>query len=136
MILELEVQFQLVIVSIIFSMIVTNIYTFIEILLQKIKLVKNLITLSFFPFVTGVYYLIIYKISEGILSIYLVASLVLGYVLHMRFYDKYFSCLYNYLFLKISSIINNVKGRCKKSWKEHSLKKMRRKRKSTEQFLM
>ena len=37
MILELEEQFKLVITSVIFAMIVTNLYTFIEIVFSKLK---------------------------------------------------------------------------------------------------
>ena len=82
MILELEVQFQLVITSVIFMMIFTNIYTFIDIVLRKIKIV--LIPL-YFLFSSILYYFIIYKISDGVLSIYLPVCLIIGYYLHMKF---------------------------------------------------
>ena len=128
MILELEVQFQLVITSVIFMMIFTNIYTFIDIVLRKIKIV--LIPL-YFLFSSILYYFIIYKISDGVLSIYLPVCLIIGYYLHMKFYDKYFSCVYNYLFSKLSSIINIRKDRCRK-WIGQHLKKKKRKEKLTE----
>lgn len=128
MILELEVQFQLVITSVIFMMIFTNIYTFIDIVLRKIKIV--LIPL-YFLFSSILYYFIIYKISDGVLSIYLPVCLIIGYYLHMKFYDKYFSCVYNYLFSKLSSIINIRKDRCKK-WIGQHLKRKKRKEKLTE----
>ena len=127
--LELEVQFQLVISSVIFAMIVMNIYTFIS--LFKCFLKWGL-TIGYFVLATCVYYFLIYKISDGVLSIYLPFCLILGYYLHMRYYDKYFSCLYEYLFSKISSIIRNVKGRCKRLWIGRSLKKTRRKENLTE----
>ena len=128
MILELEVQFQLVITSVIFMMIFTNMYTFIDIVLRKIKIV--LIPL-YFLFSSILYYFIIYKISDGVLSIYLPVCLIIGYYLHMKFYDKYFSCVYNYLFSKLSSIINIRKDRCKK-WIGQHLKRKKRKEKLTE----
>jgi len=123
MILELEVQFQLVIVSVVYMMIFTNIYTFIDIVLRKIKVVLIPI---YFLLSSVLYYFIVYKISNGVLSIYLPICLVLGYYLHMKFYDKYFSCIYNYLFSKLSSIINVRKDRCKK-WIEQHLKRKKRK---------
>ena len=128
MILELEVQFQLVITSVIFMMIFTNIYTFIDIVLKKIKIVLIPI---YFLFSSILYYFIIYKISDGVLSIYLPVCLIIGYYLHMKFYDKYFSCVYNYLFSKLSSIINIRKDRCKK-WIGQHLKRKKRKEKLTE----
>ena len=131
MILELESQFLLVITSVILAMVATNAYTFINILFQKLEIIKSACCLCFFFSFTCIYYFCVYCISEGILSIYLPFCLILGYYLHMKFYDKYFSCLYDYLFFKISSIINSVKGRCKK-WIGHSLKKMRKKENSIE----
>ena len=133
MILELETQFQLSIVSVVFSMIATNVYTFIEIIFKRLTIIKCMANILFFVIFSVLYYAIIYFISGGILSIYLIFFLILGYYLHMRFYDKYFSCWYDYLFLKISSIINNVKGRCSKRWKERKFKKMRKKENLTEQ---
>ena len=117
MILELETQFQLMITSIVYSMVITNLYTFIEIIFQKIRVLKSLAIFSLLVAASGLFYYFIYLISEGVLTIYLPVFLAAGYYLHMRFYDKYFSCLYKYLFLKLCSIIKKKKDRCKQIWK-------------------
>ena len=114
MILELEEQFKLVITSIVFAMMVTNLYTFIDIVFSKVKSLLFIFSVLFLSFSSIVYYVIIYSISHGVLSVYIPISLFIGYYIHMRFYDKYFSCLYNYLFCGLSSIINNIRGRWKK----------------------
>ena len=123
MILELETQFQMIIVSVIFAMVFTNIFTFIEIVLSKLRFI---VVPIYFLTSTLMYYIMIYKISNGVLSVYLPLCLICGYYLHMRFYDKYFSCIYNYWFSRISSIIKTRKDRCKKQWIGHNLKKMKK----------
>ena len=115
--IELEVQFQLIIASIIFSMICTNIYSFINIMLSKSKVFRFFLEFCFFISCSIAYYMLIFYISEGILSVYLPFCLIVGYYLHNKFYDKYFSCLYSYLFNKFHSIIIKKKDRCKRKWK-------------------
>lgn len=129
--IELEVQFQIVVVSIVFGMVFTNLYTFLDIFLGKSKVFRSMIELCFFLIVSILYYMLIYKINKGMLSIYMPVCLGLGYFLHMRFYDKHFSCLYKYLFSLTCSIINKKKDRWKKKWKGLITKKIK-KEKSTE----
>lgn len=129
--IELEVQFKLVIISVFYSMIFTNLYTFFDIALRKSKIFRFLIINGYFLFATSLYYFLIYIINRGILNVYLPISLVLGYYLHMRYYDKYFSCLYKYVFSKIHSIIDKRKEKYCKIWKELITKKTK-KAKSTE----
>ena len=129
--IELTVQFQLVISSVIFSMIATNLYTLIDIMLRKSKVFRSVIELCFFIIVSTTYYYLVYKINKGIFSVYLPICLIVGYYLHMRFYDKHFSCLYKYLFSKIHSIIDKRRGKWQRLWKE-VIKKKIEKAKSTE----
>lgn len=129
--IELEAQFKLIIVSVIFAMIATNFYTLLDILLRKSKVFRFIIELCFFLIMAGLYYFVIYKINDGILTIYIPMCLFFGYYLHMRFYDKHFSCLYKYLFLPIHSIIDKGKAKWYKLWKE-LIKKKSKKRQSTE----
>jgi hypothetical protein len=124
--IELEVQFKLIGLSVLFAMVFTNLYTLVDIGLRKSKIVRFFVMTSYFALASIFYYYIIYKISKGMLSIYLPVSLGVGYYLHMRFYDKYFSCIYNYWFSRISSIIKTRKDRCKKRWIGHNLKKMKK----------
>ena len=121
--IELEVQFQIIIATIIFSMIATNIYTCINILLRRSKVFRAIIELSFFSLVAILYYLLIYKINKGILSIYMPVCLIFGWYLHMKFYDKYFSCFYKYIFSKIHSIIDLQRSKWHRLWKELTTKK-------------
>ncbi len=124
--IELETQFQLIVTSIVFGMVCTNIYTFIEIVLRKIYVFKTIIKLAFFMSASITYYYLIFIIDKGILNIYLPISLVAGYLLHMKFYDKYFSCRYEYLFSKINSIMDKKKARWKKLWRGLMKKKAKK----------
>ncbi len=129
--IELEVQFQIVISSVLFGMIFTNLYTFIESMFRKSKVFRGVLELCFFIIASVLYYLLIFILNKGILNVYMPFSLILGYLIHMKFYDKHFSYLYDYLFNKISSIINNKKNKVVRVWKEVIAKKIK-KGKSTE----
>lgn len=121
--IELEVQFQIIISTIVFSMFFTNLYTCINILLRKSKVFRSLIELCFFALTSVLYYLLIYRINKGILSVYIPVCLLFGWYLHMKFYDKYFSCFYKYIFSKIHSIIDLQRSKWHKLWKELMTKK-------------
>lgn len=121
--IELEVQFKIVIVSVLFSMLFTNLYTMINIMLRNSKVVRGIFELCFFLITSIAYYLIIYKINKGILNIYMPICLIFGWYIHMRFYDKYFSCLYKYIFSKFHSIIDKKRSKWYKLWKEFKRKK-------------
>ena len=69
--IELEVQFKIVIVSIVFSMFFTNLYTLIDIMLRRSKVFRSIMELCFFIIVSISYYYIVYKINKGILTIYM-----------------------------------------------------------------
>ena len=115
--IELTVQFQLIISSIIFGMVSTNLYTLIDIMLRKSKVFRSLIELCFFLIISTLYYFLIYKVNNGILNVYLPFCLLFGFYLHMKFYNKHFSCLYKYVFSKMHSIIDKKRGKWKKVWK-------------------
>ena len=129
--IELETQFKLVIVSVGFSFVFSNVYALINIALRNSKIIRFVIEVVFFLFVTSLYYCLIYVINKGILNIYMFISLIFGWFLYIRFYDKHFSCLYNYLFSKIHCIIEARKEKLIKVWKELKKKKTK-KVKSTE----
>ena len=124
--IELEVQFQIVISSIIFGMLFTNLYTFIDIMFKKSKVFRSFLELCFFVIVSILYYMLIFKINKGVLSVYMPICLILGYFLHMKFYDKYFSYLYDNLFNKVSCIIYKKKTRLVRTWKEVVVKRIKK----------
>ena len=62
--IELEVQFKIVIISILFGMIFTNLYTLFDIMLRKSKVFRSIIELCFFIIGSSSYYFIIYKINK------------------------------------------------------------------------
>lgn len=124
--IELEAQFKIVISSVVFSLCFSNIYRLIDVLLRNSKIFRFVLEISFFLFVSALYYLLVYKINKGILNVYMPISLIAGYYLYMRFYDKHFSCLYKYLFSKLHSIIDVRKDKCKKLWKELKKKKIKK----------
>ena len=115
--IELETQFQVVIATIVFSMVVSNLYSFFDIMLRKSKVLRFVIELCFFITCSCLYYALLFYLNGGVLNIYIPVCFILGYYLHNKFYDKYFSCLYYSLFSKIHSIIDDKKERCKKLWR-------------------
>ena len=129
--IELETQFQIVILSILFGMIGTNLYSLITSIFRNSKVFKAILELCFFITFAISYYYFIYILNNGILNVYMPVFLLVGYYLHMKFYDKHFSFVYNCLFQKFSSIIKKRKDRWKKLWKELIMKKIK-KPKSTE----
>ena len=131
--IELEIQFKIVIASIVYGMFITNLYTFIDIILGKSKVFKGVSELCFFSISSGCYYLLMYKINMGVLSVYMPVCLLFGWFLHMKYYDKYFSCLYEYIFLKIHCIISKKRKKWQKRWKE-LIRKKTKEAKSIEQF--
>lgn len=130
--LELETQFQLSIISVVFSLFACMTYSFVTIVFKRSKLLKGIFVLAMFLLVTVLYYFSIYFISNGVLSIYIPIFLLFGYYIYYKFYDKYFSCVFEWVFFKISSIILSKKERFKKIWIERKLKKMKEKEKSIE----
>ena len=129
--IELETQFQIVSVGVLFGLFFTTLYKFIDIMLGKSKVFRAIIELCFFFTGAICYYYLIYIINRGILNVYMPAAILFGYYIYMRFYDKYFSCLYEYLFSRFNSIIKKKKDRWKKRWKE-LMSKIRKKEKSIE----
>lgn len=121
--IELEMQFQIVIASILFGLVASNIYSFINIMLQTSKVLKAISELCFFIIAAFFYYYLMYIINKGIFSIYMPLSILVGRYLHYKFYDKYFSCVYEYIFSKIHCIIKIQKGKWAKRWKELTKKK-------------
>ena len=130
--LELEVQFQLAVVSVVFSLVFSVIYKWISIIFSRIKLVKGILVFFLFFSFAVLYYFVIYKISNGVITIYLPLFLGLGCYIYAKFYDKYFSCLFECQFLKISSIIEIRKERYKKKWIEYKLKRKKEKENLTD----
>jgi hypothetical protein len=129
--IELEIQFQLVISCILIGMVCANLYSLIDILMGKSKVLRSIIELCFFTIITISFYYFIYLVNSGVLNFYIPICLIIGIYLHKRFYDKHFSCVYNYWFLKIHSIIRINKERCKRVWKG-LMSKIIKKPKSTE----
>ena len=116
--IELEAQFQVIIATVIFSMIMCNLYSLFDILLRKSVVLRFFIEVLFFSFGAILYYYLLFYINNGILNIYIPVCFIVGYYLHNKFYDKYFSCLYSYLFNKFHCIIDKKRDGCKNRWRE------------------
>lgn len=129
--IELETQFLIVLSSVGFSWFFTGVYYLLDSLLRNSKVFRFFVELLFFSLVAILYYLLVYKVNNGLLNVYMIVSLMLGYYLYVKFYDKHFSCLYKYLFSKLHSIIDTRRDKCKRLWKELTKKKTK-KAKSTE----
>ena len=123
--IELESQVQMVAMSILFGMLFANLLSFILITFKEVHLLKSVMIFLLFNFSAVCYYCFLFQINNGILNVYLAIALIFGYYLHHKFYDKYFSCLYKYLFLKIHAKIETRKARIRE-WKERLKKKTRK----------
>lgn len=124
--IELETQFQIIFLSILFGIISAMIFSFLSTMLKNSKVIRAILELCFFPFFSIFYYYLIYLINNGVLSIYMPVFIILGIYLYKKFYDKHFSYVYDCLFKKVSSIIKIRKDRWRKLWKEVIIKKIKK----------
>lgn len=128
--MSIEVQIQLIIMSILFGFIFMIFYSFINEIFYKSK-IRIFFELPLFLIGTITYYILIYKINGGFLNIYLILFLLIGILLYQSFYSKLF--LYKYVnihkkiifFLKKHAIIKKKKERKKKNGKKRSTTNVR-----------
>ena len=103
--MSIEVQIQLIVMSVLFGFIFMTIYSFFNELLFKNKL-RILIEIPLFLIGTIIYFYLIYFINGGLLNIYMFLFLLFGVLIYQMFYSKFFLCIYANIHKKIILFFN------------------------------
>ena len=122
--MELEVQFQIFFMSIIFGMYLLSSWQFLNRLFHKSILFRFFFETLFFILNALFYYFLLFKLNGGIFNIYLLLALFIGFFIHQKFYAPKILLFYEFILKKFNAII--IKN--KKRWKKHGKNKKRKKR--------
>lgn len=123
--MELEVQFQIFFMSILFGMYLLSSWQFLNRVFLNKKIIRFFFELLFFIFNFLFYYFLLFKLNGGIFNIYLLLGLFIGLFIHQKFYAPKILLFYEFILRKIHVIIINIKKR----WKKHGKNKKRDKHK-------
>lgn len=115
--MELEVQFQVFFMSILFGMYLLSFYQFINNFFCKNTILRFFFELPFFTFNFLFYYFFLFKLNGGIFNIYLILGLLIGFYIHQKFYAQKFLLYYEFISNKFNAIIQKKKARRKKHGK-------------------
>ena len=121
--MELEVQFQVFFMSIIFGMYLLCFWQFLNRLFYKKIILRFFFELPFFIFNFLFYYFLLFKLNGGIFNIYLILAVLIGFFIHQKFYAPKILLFYEFIFKKFNDIILKTKKR----WKKHGKNKKRKK---------
>ena len=127
--MELEVQFQVFFMSILFGMYLLSFWQFLNRIFQKKIIIRFFFELPFFVFNFLFYYYLLFKLNGGLFSIYLLLGILIGFFLHQKFYAPKILLFYEFILKKINDIITKRKKR----WKRHGKNKQRKKPKEVTQ---
>jgi len=109
--MELEVQFQIFFMSILFGMYLLSSWQFLNrVFLNKIY-IRFFFELLFFIINFLFYYFLLFKLNGGIFNVYLLFGLFIGFFIHQKFYAPKILLLYEVVLKRFSAIINKVKKR-------------------------
>jgi len=123
--MELEVQFQVFFMTIIFGMYLLSFWQFLNRVFYKKIIIRFFFELPFFVLNFLFYYFLLFKLNGGIFNIYLILALLIGFFIHQKFYAYKILLLYEFILKKINGIILKIKKR----WKKHGENKKRKKHK-------
>lgn len=121
--MELEVQFQIFFMSILFGMYLLSSWQFLNRIFYQKIFVRCFFELPFFVANFLFYYFLLFKLNGGIFNIYLLFGLFIGFFLHQKFYAPKFLLLYECILKKINDIILKIKKRCMRNGKNKKRKK-------------
>ena len=121
--MELEVQFQIFFMSILFGMYLLSFWQFLNRLFKNKIIIRFFFELLFFIFNFLFFYFLLFKLNGGVFNIYLIFGLLIGCLIHQKFYAPKILLFYEFILTKFTAIINNVKKR----WKKHGKNKKRKK---------
>lgn len=116
--MELEVQFQIFFMSILFGMYLLSSWQFLNrVFLNKIIL-RFFFELLFFVFNFLFYYFLLFKLNGGLFNIYLLLGLFIGFFIHQKFYAPKILLFYEFILKKIRAIMIKIFKRRKKHGKK------------------
>lgn len=124
--MELEVQFQVFFMSILFGMYLLSFWQFLDKLFYRKIIIRFFFELPFFVLNFLFYYYILFKLNGGLFNIYLLLGLFIGFYLHQKFYAHKILAFYEFILQKLNAIIIKNKKRC-----YHGKNKKRKKHQKT-----
>ena len=122
--MELEVQFQIFFMSILFGMYLLSSWQFLNRIFLNKTVIRFFFELLFFVFNFLFYYFLLFKLNGGIFSIYLTLGILIGFFIHQKFYAPKILLFYEFILGKIHAIIKKLKT---KRRKRHGKNKKRNK---------
>lgn len=116
--MELEVQFQIFFMSILFGMYLLSSWQFLNrIFLHKIIL-RFFFELPFFITNFLFYYYLLFKLNGGIFNIYLLLGLLIGFFIHQKYYAPKILLYYEFILKRTHDIMKKIFKRRKKYGKK------------------
>lgn len=122
--MELEVQFQVFFMSIIFGMYLLSFWQFLNRIFYKKIIIRFFFELPFFIFNFLFYYYLLFNLNGGIFNIYFILALFIGFFIHQKFYAPKILLFYEFILNKFNDIIKKRKKRWKKYGKNKKRKKL------------
>lgn len=116
--MELEVQFQIFFMSILFGMYLLSSWQFLNRVFLKKIIIRFFFELLFFVFNFIFYYFLLFRLNGGLFSIYLLLGLFIGFFIHQKFYAPKILLFYECILSKISAIIRKIFKRRKNHGKK------------------
>ena len=98
--MSIEVQIQLIIISILFGFIFMIFYSLINEFFYTSKL-RIIFEFPLFIISTIIYFMLIYKINGGLLNIYYPLFIIIGVLIYIYYYSNYFLSIYTKLHKKL-----------------------------------
>ena len=111
--IELEVQFQIFFMSILFGMYLLSSWQLLNRIFKNKIIIRFFFELPFFVFNFLLYYFFLFKLDGGIFNIYLLLGLLIGFFIHQKFYAPKILLFYECILKKIHDIIIKITRRNK-----------------------
>ena len=120
--MELEVQFQVLFMSILFGMYLLSFWQLLNRIFYKKTILRFFFELPFFTVNFLLYYFLLFKLNNGVFNIYLLLGLFIGFYIHQKFYASKILLYYEFILEKFNDIIKKSKR-----WIPHGKNKKRKK---------
>ena len=121
--MELEVQFQVFFMTILFGMYLLSFWQLLNKVFQNKIILRFFFELPFFILNALLYYFLLFKLNGGIFNIYLILAIFIGFFIHQKFYAPKILLYYEFILKKFNGIIKKKKKRRIKNGKNKKRKK-------------
>ncbi len=108
--MELEVQFQVFFMTILFGMYLLSFWQLLNKFFQN-KIIRFFFELPFFILNALLYYFLLFKLNGGIFNIYLILAVFIGFFIHQKFYAPKILLYYEFILKKFNAIMKKKKKR-------------------------